>query len=73
MLLGGTSVSTALPVAAERIATSLELPSAALQLGAAEDHPGRLALPLSHDGNLLGTLVVPGGIGQNRGAGASSA
>ena len=60
-LLGGP-LEAALPVAAERIATALELPSAALQLGEAVDHPARLELPLRHDGRLLGTLIVPAGI-----------
>ena len=44
-LLGGPSLEAALPVAAERIATALELPSAALRRGEATDQPGRLALP----------------------------
>ena len=61
-LLGGPSLDAALPVAAERIATALELPSAALQRGEAPDHPGRLALPLSTTESRLGTLVVPAGI-----------
>jgi two-component system sensor histidine kinase KdpD len=61
-LLGGPSVATALPVAAERIARALELPSAALRLGEAPAQPGRLLLPLSDDGLRLGTLVVPAGI-----------
>ncbi|HEY7121143.1 MAG TPA: ATP-binding protein [Solirubrobacterales bacterium] len=62
VLLGRPSVDAALPVAAERIATALELPSAALQLGEAPDHPERLALPLSRDDQRIGTLVVPAGI-----------
>ena len=61
-LLGGPSVDAALPVAAERIASALELPSAALLRGEAPDQPGRLALALTHDGQRLGTLVVPAGI-----------
>jgi two-component system sensor histidine kinase KdpD len=62
VLLGRPSVEAALPVAAERIATALELPSAALQLGEAPERPERLALPLSRDGQRIGTLVVPAGI-----------
>jgi two-component system sensor histidine kinase KdpD len=61
-LLGAPDVDAALPVAAERIASSLELPSAALRRGVAPDHPGRLTLAVSHDGTRLGTLVVPAGI-----------
>src|SRR5262249_50061334 len=38
-LLGGPSLDAALPVAAERIATALDLPSAALQRGEAGDRP----------------------------------
>ena len=39
-LLGGPSLEVALPVAAERIATALELPSAALRSGEVTDQPG---------------------------------
>jgi two-component system sensor histidine kinase KdpD len=62
ILLGGPSVDAALPVAAERIATALALPSAALQLGEPDEYPGRLALPLSRAGDRIGTLVVPAGV-----------
>jgi two-component system sensor histidine kinase KdpD len=61
-LLGGTDLDAALPVAAERIARALELPSAAIQRGEAPAQPGRNALPLSHAGTRMGTLIVPGGI-----------
>ena len=61
-LLGGPSLDAALPVAAERIATALELPSASLRRGEVAEQPGRLSLALTHDGSRLGTLVVPGGI-----------
>ena len=61
-LLAAPDVDAALPVAAERIASALELPSAALRRGVAPDQPGRLSLPLVHDGSRLGTLVVPAGI-----------
>jgi two-component system, OmpR family, sensor histidine kinase KdpD len=62
VLLGRPGIEAALPVAAERIASALEVPSAALQLGESPDYPGRLALPLSHAGHRIGTLVVPTGI-----------
>jgi two-component system sensor histidine kinase KdpD len=62
VLLGRPSVEVALPVAAERIATALDLPSAALQLGEAPQNPERLALHLSRDSRRIGTLVVPVGI-----------
>lgn len=61
-MLGGANLDASLPVAAERIARALELPSAALQRGEASPQPGRTALPLSHAGTRLGTLIVPGGI-----------
>ena len=61
-LLGGPSLDAALPVAAERIASALELPSASLRRGEVQDQPGRLALPLTREGHRLGTLVVPAGI-----------
>jgi two-component system, OmpR family, sensor histidine kinase KdpD len=61
-MLGGPSLDAALPVAAERIASALQLPSASLQRGEADPRAGRLSLPLAHDGERLGTLVVPDGI-----------
>ena len=61
-LLAAPDVDAALPVAAERIASALELPSAALRRGVAPDHPGRLSLAVTHSGSRLGTLVVPAGI-----------
>ena len=61
-LLGGANLDASLPVAAERIARALELPSAALQRGEASAQPGRTALPLSRAGTRLGTLIVPGEI-----------
>jgi two-component system, OmpR family, sensor histidine kinase KdpD len=57
-LLGGPTLNAALPVAAERIASALELPSASLRRGEVDER-GRLALPLSHSGSRLGTLIVP--------------
>ena len=62
VLLGRPSVDAALPVAAERIATALELPSAALVLGEAPEQPDRLSLAVSRDGDRIGTLVIPAGI-----------
>jgi two-component system, OmpR family, sensor histidine kinase KdpD len=62
ILLGGPSLDPALPVAAERIASALGLPSASLTPGEAPDQAGRISLPLSRDGNRLGTLVVPAAI-----------
>jgi two-component system sensor histidine kinase KdpD len=61
-LLAAPDIDAALPVAAERIASALQLPSAALRRGVAPDQPGRLSLPVVHDGSRLGTLVVPAAI-----------
>jgi two-component system sensor histidine kinase KdpD len=61
-LLAAPDVDAALPVAAERIASALELPSAALRRGVAPDQPGRLSLAVTHDGSRLGTLIVPDSI-----------
>ena len=61
-LLAGPSLEPALPVAAERIARALELPSATLRRGEVAEEPGRLSLPLTHEGHHLGTLVIPSGI-----------
>ena len=60
ILLGRPSIDAALPVAAERIATALELPSASLQLGEAAEYPGRLTIPLSRGESRVGTLSPPG-------------
>src|SRR5262245_5282649 len=62
VLLGRPDLEQALPVAAERIATALELPSAALQLGEPPESAGRLALALSRSDQRIGTLVVPAGM-----------
>jgi two-component system, OmpR family, sensor histidine kinase KdpD len=59
LMLGGLSVDTALPSAAQRLATALDLPSAAIERGAAPTTSGRLNLPLNDGGERLGTLVVP--------------
>jgi len=59
VLLGPPTIGDALPVAAQRVATALELDSASLQLGEAPEHPGRLALPLSQGDERIGTLIVP--------------
>jgi two-component system sensor histidine kinase KdpD len=59
MLLGRPDLDAALPVAAERIATALELPSAALQLDEVPEYPARINLPLTQGDRRIGTLVVP--------------
>jgi two-component system sensor histidine kinase KdpD len=59
ILLGGLSVEAALPSAAQRLATALDLRSAAIERGEAPAVAGRLNLPLSEGGERIGTLVVP--------------
>jgi two-component system, OmpR family, sensor histidine kinase KdpD len=59
VLLGRPDLDAALPVAAERIATALELPSAALQLDEVPEYPARINLPLTQGDRRIGTLVVP--------------
>jgi two-component system sensor histidine kinase KdpD len=59
ILLGGLSVEAALPSAAQRLATALDLRSAAIERGEAPAVAGRLNLALNEGGERIGTLVVP--------------
>lgn len=59
ILLGGLSVEAALPSAARRLSTALDLRSAAIERGEAPAVAGRLNLALSDGGERTGTLVVP--------------
>lgn len=59
LLLGGASVTAALPMVTRRISTVLELPSAAIELTAAESDDRRIAIPLSDSGEPIGALIVP--------------
>ncbi|HMJ34158.1 MAG TPA: ATP-binding protein [Baekduia sp.] len=59
VLLGGTGVEDGLAQTAQRIAASLELPSAQLVLGAVPGGPRQVAYPLMRDGVVLATLLVP--------------
>jgi len=59
-LLAGTDTSRALSMSAHRIASSLGLPSAALELGAIEGDARRQAIPLhGTDGAVRATLLLP--------------
>ncbi len=58
-LLRGDNLRAALPVAAQRLATSLELPSAAIELQPLEGDERRLAFPLREGSRQLGTLLLP--------------
>jgi two-component system sensor histidine kinase KdpD len=60
-LLRGGDLRKALPVAAQRLAASLELPSAAIELQPVEGDERRLAFPLREGARQLGTLLVPQG------------
>ena len=59
VLLRGDDLRTALPIAADRLATALGLPSATISL---EDAPGPIAFPLCEGDRRLGTLVIDGDV-----------
>jgi two-component system sensor histidine kinase KdpD len=59
LLLGGASVEQALSPAAARLAGALDLPWAAIELGAAADRDDARALDLVAGDRRLGTLLVP--------------
>lgn len=59
-LLAGSDTPTALGATARRVAEALAIPSAAIELGAADGDERRLALPLPDaDGAQVATLIVP--------------
>ncbi len=58
LLLRGNSLAEALPTAAARLAQSLELTSAAIEMEAVEGDERRIAFPLREGTNRLGTLLV---------------
>lgn len=60
-LLRGQDLRSALPVAAQRLAAALDLPSAAIELQPVEGDERRVAFPLREGTSQLGTLVVPAG------------
>ena len=61
-LLRGEDLRRALPEAAQRLASSLGLPSAAIELQPAEGDDRRLAFPLREGDRQLGTLLLPSGV-----------
>jgi two-component system sensor histidine kinase KdpD len=63
LLLGGATVASALGVVARRLAETLELPSAAIELREVAGDERRQALALESPGGRLGTLLVPAGAG----------
>jgi len=62
LLLRGRDLSETLPAAAQRLASALGLPSAAIELAPVEGDERRLAFPLREGTSQLGTLVVPTGL-----------
>jgi len=61
-LLRGEDLRGALHVAAERLATALDLPSAAIELGPVTADERRLVFPLREGSRQIATLVLPAGI-----------
>jgi two-component system sensor histidine kinase KdpD len=59
LLLRGERLGDALPLVASRLAQTLELPSAALELRAVDGDERRAALPLHEGPRQIGTLLVP--------------
>ncbi len=62
LLLRGNELSESLPAAAQRLATALDLPSAAIELAPVEGDERRVAFPLREGTTQLGTLLVPAGL-----------
>lgn len=62
LLLRGSELSETLPAAAQRLASALGLPSAAIELAPVEGDERRLAFPLREGTSQLGTLLVPAGL-----------
>lgn len=61
LLLRGNSLAEALPTAAARLAQTLELSSAAIEMDAVEGDERTVAFPLREGPNRLGTLLVGAG------------
>lgn len=59
VLLSGGSVASARRPAARLLAQALALPSAAIELGAAEPDPRRVAVPLEDSDGLVATILLP--------------
>jgi two-component system sensor histidine kinase KdpD len=59
-LLGGARLEDGLALTAHGIAVALDLPSAQLVLGTPPGGDHRTAFPLSRDGEVVATLVLPG-------------
>ncbi|MBJ7354738.1 MAG: DUF4118 domain-containing protein [Thermoleophilaceae bacterium] len=61
LLLGGSSVSEALPTVTHRLSQVLELPSAAIELSVVPADERRIAFRLIDGRNQIGTLLLPSG------------
>jgi len=61
LLLRGDDLAEALPTAAARLASTLELSSAAIEMDTVEGDDRRIAFPLREGTNRLGTLLVGAG------------
>jgi two-component system sensor histidine kinase KdpD len=61
LLLRGNNLAEALPTAAARLAQTLELSSAAIEMDAVEGDERRIAFPLREGQHRLGTLLVGAG------------
>jgi two-component system sensor histidine kinase KdpD len=59
LLLRGSSLDDALPLVSRRLAQTLDLPSAAIELQGVEGDERRVALPLGERDRPLATLLVP--------------
>ena len=62
LLLRGNELSESLPAAAQRLASALGLPSAAIELAPVEGDERQVAFPLREGTTQLGTLLVPAGL-----------
>jgi two-component system sensor histidine kinase KdpD len=61
LLLRGAELEQSLPTASQRLAASLGLPSAAIELGPVQGDERRVAFPLRERANQIATLLVPTG------------
>jgi two-component system sensor histidine kinase KdpD len=59
VLLGAARLEDALPVASQRIAATLDLASAAIELRDAPGSDRQVAFPLESEGTRIGTLLLP--------------
>jgi signal transduction histidine kinase len=62
ILLCAPDLKTAQPAAAQHLARTLKLPSAAIQLGAIPGDEHHVAFPLHDHGAMVGSLLVPAGL-----------